>query len=90
VWRDTERLASDERIHHAAQLVVLYTSSADVAVHDLGSWRGIGVALGLPLEPGVLRSLPIVDRAGNANCTVGWFARTPRPAPRPAPRAAPR
>jgi len=75
---DVAKLAREESIAHAAVLLMLFTADEGTAVHDLEVWRQRCLARGLEISPPYLRHVPIIDRLGNACCTIallrvkGW------------------
>jgi hypothetical protein len=73
VWRDVEKLASDEGIRHAALAFLLFTADEEVARHDLGIWASRGAGRGLPIGAPHLRAVAIGDRLGNRLCTVALY-----------------
>jgi len=75
---DLAKLAADERVVHAAALVVLFTDTQATAQHDLSILLHKCLDRELPVCSPVLRHVPVLDRLGNAVCTVclvgvrGW------------------
>ncbi|MBY0261692.1 MAG: hypothetical protein K2Q20_05080 [Phycisphaerales bacterium] len=75
---DLSKLAADERIVHAASLVVLFTDTEATAKHDLSILLHKCLDRELPVSSPVLRHVPVLDRLGNSVCTVcligvrGW------------------
>lgn len=70
---DIARLAGDPDLGLRGLVLLLFTQSSLVAEHDLGIWRQHVVTAGLPLGSALLHHLPIVDRRGNATCTLAWI-----------------
>lgn len=75
---DLAKLAADERIIHAASLVVLFSDTEATAKHDLSILLHKCLDRELPVSSPVLRHVPVLDRLGNSVCTVcligvrGW------------------
>lgn len=70
---DVARLAADDGLGLRALVLLLFTASVDVAVHDAGVWRQHVLARGFSLGPALLRHLAIKDRVGNNNLTLAWM-----------------
>ncbi len=70
---DVVKLAREDLIGHAALLLVLFTSDDATAAHDLELWSGRCRARGIDLQPPYLRRVPVVDRLGNACCTLALW-----------------
>jgi hypothetical protein len=71
--KDVARLANDADLGLRGLLLVLFTASRDVALHDLQVWRDHVVEQGFSLRAPCWRHLPLVDRRGNAVCTAALF-----------------
>lgn len=67
---DVAKLALDERVWHAAVLLVVFTETEDVAERDTASAVSIAASRGLPVRTPIVRSAPISDRGGNACLSV--------------------
>ncbi len=73
VSSDLRKLASDPGISHAGLLLVLFTSDAETAEHDLQSWESRVYKKGLPVASPHKRGFALRDRLGNAHATVALF-----------------
>lgn len=73
VRQDIAKLAQDSLIAHAAVLLVLFTAEQATATHDLEVWQQRCRDRGLEVAHPYVRHVPIVDRLGNAFCTVALF-----------------
>ncbi len=67
---DLAKLARDPLITHSALLLVLFTSDATVAQHDLVQLLHRCLDRELVADSPVTRRLPIAERIGNAECTL--------------------
>lgn len=70
VFGDVEKLCQDPGIGQAGLLMVLFSASREVAVHDLGVWAHRALDRGLEFSAPAVRHLDLVDRWGNSVCTV--------------------
>lgn len=70
VWRDFKKLAADPAVENAAQLLVLFTATDEIAEHDLAATLDAASRRGLLFDTPVAARLPIGDRLGNAVCTI--------------------
>lgn len=73
VRQDVAKLARAAAIDHAAVLLVLFTAGVEVARHDIEVWQNRCAQRGSPVQPPYLRHIEIVDRLGNACCTIALF-----------------
>ncbi len=73
VRQDVNKLSRNPGILHAGLLVVLFTTDEATAEHDLAVWLDRCLQKGLPVGSPCLRRVAILDRLGNACCTVGLF-----------------
>ena len=73
---DLSKLSADERIHHAAAAIILFTDTKSTARHDLEVLMQRARAKDLPITISSphLRHLPIPDRIGNTTCTICLIA----------------
>ncbi len=67
---DVGKLSKDRRIHHAAAAVVLFTADQATSDHDLAIVSHRLLDRELPIQPPLRASFPVLDRVGNALCTV--------------------
>ena len=67
---DLAKLNEDERIHHSGLLIVLFTESEGIALHDLTVLTHACLDLDLPIASPQIRSLSILERIGNATLTI--------------------
>jgi hypothetical protein len=70
VWSDLEKLASETKLEHVAQLIVLFTVDASVADHDVDISLARAMGRGLLLDRPRSRGFEIPDRSGNRRCTT--------------------
>ncbi len=73
---DLAKLTADERIHHAAAAVILFSADEPTARHDINILMNKARTKDLPitLSSPHLRHFPIPDRIGNTLCTVCLIA----------------
>lgn len=71
--RDVAKLARESLITHAALLLILFTADDATAAHDLELWRERCLHRGLDVQPPYVRHVHIVDRLGNACCTLALW-----------------
>jgi hypothetical protein len=73
---DLTKLTADERIHHAAAAVILFSLDEPTARHDLDILMQRARAKDLPitLSSPHIRTFPISDRIGNTMCVVCLIA----------------
>jgi hypothetical protein len=67
---DLSKLAADERIAHAATLIILFTDTQATARHDLSILLHKCLDRDLPVCSPVMRHVPVLDRLGNSVCTL--------------------
>ncbi|HHN77393.1 MAG TPA: hypothetical protein ENK11_01785 [Phycisphaerales bacterium] len=67
---DIAKLDCDGIIRHAASVVVLFTESEQIAVHDIDAMAHRLIDRDLPVGVPAVESHPMTDRAGNAAVTV--------------------
>jgi hypothetical protein len=70
VAADIPKLARDERIRHAALLLILFTAEKAVAEHDIAAFMHRCLDKNLPVLSPSVEHLPIRDLIGNTTCTV--------------------
>ncbi|MFG0245471.1 MAG: hypothetical protein ACF8MF_05390 [Phycisphaerales bacterium JB052] len=68
---DVIKLAAEPFIRHAGVLVVIFTEHEEAGIHDLSMAMREMIDQDLPVGMPEYTSLPIVDHAGNAWCTLG-------------------
>ena len=68
--QEIARLSGDVSVGAAAQLLLLFTASPEVAEHDAAVWRSGVVARGLFVRAPAYRHIPISDRLGNTTLTL--------------------
>ena len=73
VRRDIRKLAQDPLIYHAGLLLVLFTTDAATAEHDLAVWEHRVLSKGYPVAPPIVRHTNITDRLGNGHMAVALF-----------------
>jgi len=73
VRADMKKLSGDGLIYHAGLLLVLFTSEAEIAEHDLLLWERRAIDRGYPVAPPITRTFPLTDRLGNAHVNVSLF-----------------
>lgn len=70
---DLVKLAADGAILHAALLLILFTSTDEIADHDLRAWEERALAAETPIGLPCIRRIAIADRFGNARCTIALY-----------------
>lgn len=73
---DVRKLASDQRIRHAAIMLVLFTATEAVARHDVTAWACACLDKGLAIGAPIVSAFPVADRLGNR---TGAIVLTPVP-----------
>jgi len=73
VTQDVKKLWTDGGIGFAGLLLVLFTATRSLAMHDLTVWHERCMEKGLPVAVPVVRGLAITDRIGNGYCTAALF-----------------
>ncbi|MEZ6163071.1 MAG: hypothetical protein R3B67_01395 [Phycisphaerales bacterium] len=68
---DAVKLSADPLIAHAGLLVVLFNEIQEAGVHDLSIAMRELIDRDLPVGMPEMETFPIVDRCGNAFCTLG-------------------
>jgi hypothetical protein len=67
---DLSKLAADAEVRHGAALLVLFTQDREVAQHDVTVTMHRVLDKGFSLRNPIIESFAIVDRIGNACCTL--------------------
>jgi hypothetical protein len=67
---DVSKLSRDPGILHAGLAMLCFVESEPIARHDLLIWYQRYVDRGLPVWFPSIRTIPIVDRIGNARCAI--------------------
>lgn len=67
---DLSKLAADAEVHHGAALLVLFTQDAETAKHDVTVAMHRVLDKGFSLRNPIVDSFAIIDRVGNACCTL--------------------
>lgn len=73
VSQDIKKMASDRTIFHAGLMLILFTADEPTAKHDLAAWEARVLKRGYPVAPAVIKGFDLIDRMGNARCTVALF-----------------
>ncbi len=81
---DIRKLARAPGIAHAALAIVLFTDERRTAEHDLAACVHRCLDKDLPVRDLIQEHVPIVDRIGNRNCTVGLIRVRCEPGDHPA------
>jgi len=70
---DICKLSADPRIWHGCALVILFTESEKVALHDLNHALRVCLDQNLPIRSPLIGSQSITDRANNGCVTIAIF-----------------
>ena len=73
VRQDMKKLAGDGLIHLAGLMLVLFTTDAAIAEHDLLTWEREALRRGYPVAHPITRAFAITERLGNAHASVTLF-----------------
>ncbi|MEM8736967.1 MAG: hypothetical protein AAGG38_00620 [Planctomycetota bacterium] len=73
VTKDVKKIWTDTMIRHGGLLLLLFTTTQQVAEHDLAAWHERCLKKGYPVGPPAVRGFPITDRLGNGWCTAALF-----------------
>jgi len=73
VAADVKKLWGDGLIFHAGLLLVLFTETRDIALHDIQAWHRRCMDRGFPVAAPCIRGFEITERIGNGYCAVAVF-----------------
>ncbi len=76
---DARKLAGERAIRLAGVLIILFTADAATAEHDLHALAHKALDRGLPVGAPILDGFGLIDRIGNARCTVALLPVRPGP-----------
>jgi len=73
VVKDIKKIWSDGSIRHGGLLLILFTTSQEIAEHDLATWHTKCLDKNYPVGTPAVRGFEINDRIGNAWCAIAVF-----------------